>query len=124
MRRTLTLTLLILALIAPCTLGADFPTHVREQVLVLTPADASCSADGWHAYLIPAPPGGPWTEGSGLQIGRDGTGTLTVSDGGEARVNGEGAGLVIGARVGGDGTVTVTGPGPTPDQLLRRSMLA
>jgi fibronectin-binding autotransporter adhesin len=57
------------------------------------------------------PPGGPFTEGPGLQVGREGTATLTVSNGGEARVNGQGATLTVGARVGGDGTVTVTGPG-------------
>jgi T5SS/PEP-CTERM-associated repeat protein len=57
------------------------------------------------------PPGGPFTEGPGLQVGRSGTATLTVSNGGEARINGQGATLTVGARVGGDGTVAVTGPG-------------
>ena len=59
------------------------------------------------------PPGGPFVEGPGLQVGRGGTGTLTVSNGGDARIDGQGATLGVGARAGGDGSVTVSGIGST-----------
>ncbi|MEM7225361.1 MAG: cadherin-like domain-containing protein, partial [Pseudomonadota bacterium] len=60
-----------------------------------------------------APPFGPF--GATADIGVDGTGSVTVSDGGEVQVIGQAGsqfpGVNLGANAGGNGILSVTGPG-------------
>ncbi|PRD40325.1 hypothetical protein C5748_27645, partial [Phyllobacterium phragmitis] len=48
-----------------------------------------------------------WTTNNILRVGKNGTGTLTIADGGTV-TNGSGS---IGLNASSNGTVTVTGPG-------------
>ena len=61
--------------------------------------------------------GSSWSNAGSVVVGGQGTGTLTIQDGGTVNSGGGGS---VGLSVGSNGTVTVTGPGSSLDQRTKR----
>lgn len=72
--------------------------------------------------------GSQWTSRSQMQVGREGSGTMTISDGGFMRTgtatSPTGSSGIIGIRKGGSGDATVTGAGDQQTQMILEDQMS
>lgn len=72
--------------------------------------------------------GSQWTSLSQMQVGREGSGTMTISDGGFMRTgtatSPTGSSGIIGIRKGGSGDATVTGAGDQQTQMILKDQMS
>lgn len=71
--------------------------------------DAIGSRVGGSGTLTVTGPGAEWVSGKGLNIGQAGSGTLSVSNGGQIETLGTSVNDIVGGSAGGSGTVTIDG---------------